>query len=289
MPKLKPKIHHDFRADLHSHTHCSDGSLTPEALVHLAVAANLQGLSITDHDTVAAYKSALPLAHELGLKLLSGIELSAYHESNSIHILGYGFDLQNTQLLDFCERLAQARIERNRLILEKLARCRFIISENELNTAYPNRIIGRPHIAEIMVKKGYVKDLKAAFLHYLGDKGRCKTTLQLLSVDEAIVLIHQAGGMAVLAHPHRMKNQKLVKKLLNGTEKFDGIETYYGLMPPHLEKPIIELAQTHNLIMTGGSDFHGAFTPHLRLGCSFSTKPVFEQFYELFTQNNKFF
>lgn len=271
-----------FRADLHTHTHCSDGSLTPEALIQLAVDSKLQALSITDHDTIAAYASALPLAQKLGLKLLSGIELSAYYDTTSIHILGYGFDLNNVKLLDVCERLAQARKEGNRMILEKLKRHRFIISEQELMDTFPNRVIGRPHIAHLMVCKGYVNNIKAAFSHYLGDKGRCsRPPLTVLCVPDAVRLIQQAGGVAVLAHPHRLKNKKLIYKLLDKSNNFDGIETYYGLMPTHLEKPIIDLAIQYNLIMTGGSDFHGDLSPHLKLGCSFTCEATFQKLYEL--------
>lgn len=277
----------DFRADLHTHTYCSDGSLAPEALVQLAVDSNLQALSITDHDTVAAYPRALPFAQKLGIKLLSGIELSAYYETTSIHILGYGFDLNNTKLLDFCERLTQARTEGNRLILEKLKRHRFNICEQELMDAFPNRVIGRPHIAQLMVRKGYINSVKAAFSQYLGDQGRCsRPPLKILSIQDAVALIQQAGGIAVLAHPHRFKNKKLAHKILDRANNFDGIETYYGLMPMHLEKPIIDLAKEYNLIMTGGSDFHGDLTPHLKLGCSFTCEATFEKLYKLNNLNN---
>lgn len=276
-----------FRADLHSHTHYSDGSSLPQELVQLAVEANLQGLSITDHDTLAAYPEALPIAQAQGLKLLSGIELSAYYESTSVHILGYGFDLKNAQLLKMCETLAQARIESNRIILEKLKRQRFDICEEELIQTFPNRTIGRPHIAKLMVKKGYVPNIKTAFSYYLGDKGRCaRGPIKVLSICDTIDLIHQAGGVAVLAHPHRFKNKKLVHKLLTQTSSFDGIETYYGLMPLHLEKPIIEIAELYKLFMTGGSDFHGEMTPHLRLGCSFTPQATFEHLYHLHLKNN---
>ncbi len=279
----------NFRADLHSHTYCSDGSLSPQALVELAVASNLQALSITDHDTVAAYAQALPLAEKLGLKLLSGIELSAYYESTTVHILGYGFDLNNIQLLDFCKRLTQARTEGNHIILEKLKRHRFNISEQELSEAFPNRVLGRPHIAQLMVRKGYISSVKAAFTQYLGDKGRCtRPPLKVLSIPDAVSLIHQAGGIAVLAHPHLFKNKKLAHKILDTSNNFDGIETYYGLMPIHLEQPIMDLAKQYNLIMTGGSDFHGDLTPHLKLGCSFTCEATFEPLYTLYKKNNPF-
>lgn len=276
-----------FRADLHSHTHYSDGSSLPSELIDLAVAANLQGLSITDHDTLAAYPEALPLAKQHGIKLLSGIELSAYYETTTVHILGYGFDLKNKALIQMCEQLAEARREANLLVLEKLKRHRFIISETELMETFPNRTIGRPHIAKLMVQKGYVPTVKAAFTYYLGDKGRCaRGPIKVLGSCEAIDLIHQAGGLAVLAHPHHFKNKKLIHKLLAQSSSFDGLETYYGLMPLHLEKPIMDIAILHNLMMTGGSDFHGTMTPHLRLGCSFTPETTFEPLYQLYLRNN---
>lgn len=279
----------NFRADLHSHTYFSDGSSSPEALLRLAKDSNLQGLSITDHDNVEAYEEALPIAKELDIKLLPGIELSAYHGKHSIHILGYGFDLKNEALLSTCHELAEARTAGNRLVLDKLKRHGFNISEEELTQTFTHRTLGRPHIAQLMVQKGYVPNVKAAFSDYLGDKAPCaRGALKVLSVADTISLIHQAGGLAVLAHPYHLKHKKLIHTLLNLDCKFDGIETFYGLMPPHLEKPVVEFALFHKLIMTGGSDFHGDMTPHLRLGCSFTPEETFNKFYSLAKLNNTF-
>lgn len=305
---------HNFRADLHTHTYYSDGSLSPEALIQKALEASVQALSITDHDSVAAYHQAIPFAQKNNIPLLAGIELSAYYKNHSVHILGYGFNLNNTLLLDTCAHIKTARLERNRIILNKLKQCRIIIEEAELEHTFPQRTIGRPHIAQMMVQKGYVQNIKAAFTHYLGTKGRCASPpLKVLTIPEALHVIQQAGGIAVLAHPHVFKNKKLIHQLLTQPNeqsntaitktatlfdspqfdgprfdgpRFDGIEAYYSLSPPHMERPIIDIAKTYNLIITGGSDFHGDITPHVKLGCSFSCETTFNMLYARHIANN---
>jgi len=295
---------HNFRADLHTHSYYSDGSLSPEALIEKAIEASLQALSITDHDTVAAYDRALPFAKQNNITLLAGIELSAYYKKHSVHILGYGFKLNHPALLQACEAIKNARLERNRIILDKLKQCHIIIEEAELESTFPYRTIGRPHIAQLMIQKGYVRNFKSAFFQYLGDSARCASPpLKVLNVPDAVHLIHEAGGLAVLAHPHVFKTKKLVNELLNKTtfaqtrfdgsfesvkafDGFDGIEAYYSLSSPHAAQPMLDLAKTYSLITTGGSDFHGILNSQIPLGCSFSCETTFNKLYALHLTNN---
>jgi len=262
------------KADCHCHTHHSDGALSPIALLDEAKKKNLFGLSITDHDTVAAYESALPYAKTLQIELVPGIEISTEYEKASIHVLGYAFDLHYPGLHAFCQRLQNERQHRNEEIIRRLTAAKMPITLEEIAARFPNRSIGRPHMAALLLEKGYVSSLKQAFERYLGEKGRCYAPGFQSSVEEAIALIHQAGGFAVLAHPHCIP-ARLISHL--SSLPFDGIEVFYGYLSVAQEKPWFALAQKKGWMMTGGSDFHND-THHSPLGTSWTPVETFELF-----------
>lgn len=253
------------------------------ALLDLAKAKNLYGLSITDHDTVAAYEAALPYAKTLSINLVSGIEISTNLEKTSIHVLGYAFDLKNEALNQFCTQLQQSRNTRNQEICERLSHCKIDISMETLQSRFPNSTLGRPHIAYLMVEKGYVKSIQQAFKRFLGEGARCAVPDLGTDVPTAINLIKQAGGFAVLAHPHYIKTKKLLSALLE--MPFDGIEAYYGNLRPAQEQPWIDTAKKKNWLITGGSDFHGEKKSYHSLGCSFTPPETFEIFTERFAEH----
>lgn len=265
-----------FRADLHCHTTCSDGSDSPIALLRMAKQANLQGLSITDHDTFDAYTPELfAEAKDLGLHLLPGIEISSELDGHSIHILGYGYDLNSPSLPAFLIQMHERRAERNQAILAKLAQRKMPISEEELKAFAVDRTIGRPHIAQLMVQKGYVKTPRDAFELYLKEGALCYAPGIKFHPREVIAEIHRANGKAVLAHPHFIRKGSSLRKLLD--LPFDGIECYYGNLAKALELPWLKIAQDRGLIATGGSDYHGALKPHIPLGCSWVNEATFQQ------------
>ncbi len=269
---------HEFRADLHVHTHFSDGSFSPEEVLQKAKEAYLQGISITDHDTVEAYSKELEdKSEKLGIRLLSGIEISCSHRHADIHILGYGLDYSALSLKTFLQKVQAKREERNRQILQKLKEHRMMISEEELYTharrVVKTRVIGRPHIAEMMVKMGYVKNMQDAFAHYLRDYGPCYVPGGKSSPIEVIGEIHLVGGKAVLAHPHFIHSQKVVKELLQ--LPFDGIECYYGKLLKDQEKKWLDIVKEKNWIVTGGSDFHGENKAYITLGSSWVGRETF--------------
>lgn len=264
-----------FRADLHCHTNCSDGSDSPSSLLHRAKQAGLQGLSITDHDTMDAYTPELfAEAAALGIRLLSGIEISSEQDDIPVHILGYGYDLHTPLLREFLIEMQKRRWERNLAILQKLKMRSMEIAEEELYAFASDRTVGRPHIAQLMVKKGYVPTVQIAFELYLREGGLCYAHGIKVSPEEAIDQIHQAQGKAVLAHPHFFKGRALVNQLL--AFPFDGIECYYGNLAKHLERPWVQLAKKRGLAATGGSDYHGDLKPHIPLGCSWVDEQTFE-------------
>lgn len=250
-----------FRADLHCHSTCSDGTLSVEELLQLALASGIQGLSITDHDTLGAYPEALILGKKLGIQVIPGIEFSAHSNGKSVHILGYSFDHTSPALHRLCERHRQRREERNRLILEKLK-----INPEELASSTSLHTIGRPHIAKLLVDKGIVSDIAEAFHRYIGDGKPCFVQGATFSIEETLDAIHQAKGLAVLAHPHLQNSPSFVKKILN--HPFDGLECEYAQMPSNKNAPWLALAKEKKLLMTGGSDFHGSVKPTLKLGAT---------------------
>lgn len=264
-----------FRADLHCHTICSDGTDTPIELIDLASQAGLSGLSITDHDTIDAYtEEVFERASKWGIALLPGVEISSEVDEVSVHVLGYGFDLENQDLRKFLESMRMRRQKRNQEILRKLEAKRMPISEEELNAFATDRTVGRPHIAQLMVLKGYVPTLRDAFEGYLKEGAPCYASGIKYHPQEVIEKIHQAKGKAVLAHPHFIKQGEFLKRLL--ALKFDGLECYYARLDKALEKPWVRLAKQRNLIATGGSDYHGKFKPQTPLGCSWVGEDIFK-------------
>lgn len=271
---------HEFRADLHCHSLCSDGSDNPSDLLIKAKQGGLSGLSITDHDSIEAYTPELfSLAETLGIRLLPGIELSSEYKSDTVHVLGYGFDLHSTSLVSFIQEMQLRRENRNRAILEKLRLKKMIILDEELQMLAKNsgfkKSIGRPHIASLMVKKGYVSTFREAFERYLKEGTCCYVPGFKFTPQDAITAIQEGNGKAVIAHPHFIKKGKLLKWLLSLS--FDGIECYYGNLHKRQEAPWVKIAKEKNWIATGGSDYHGTFKPHISLGCSWVSEPTFQQ------------
>jgi len=262
-----------FYADLHCHTTCSDGSLSPEEIVRLAKEKGLSGLSITDHDTIDAYTWAIPEAKKQGIELITGVEFSASHAGVPIHILAYAFSLESEEIKNFCQLHHARRDNRNKAILEKLRIHNMPVSMDEIfdiiknsPTSHSDQIIGRPHIAQVMVNKGYVKTIQDAFRLYLAEDKSCYDPGKIFTVQETIDVIHKAKGIAVIAHPHLIKNSKVLFEILE--LNFDGIECFYACFYPEQNKRWIKIAQKKNWLMTGGSDFHGDIKPNLPLGAS---------------------
>lgn len=269
-------MHNEFRADIHCHSNLSDGSDTPIELLQKAKEASLQGLSITDHDTVDAYTPEFfSVARELGIAILSGVEISSELDDASVHILGYGYEIQNANLKQFLNLMQQKRTERNRAILKKLKARKMAIEEEELKDFARMRTIGRPHIAQLMVYKGYVATIREAFDKYLKEGALCFATGLRFHPKEVIEVIREARGKAVLAHPHFIKKGSFLRKLLD--LPFDGIECYYSKLDIALEIPWLKIAKERNWIPTGGSDYHGAIKPHIPLGCSWVSEHIFNQ------------
>ncbi len=263
----------EFRADLHCHSNCSDGTDHPLKLLDLAKEAGLSGLSITDHDTIQAYTPELyAKAKELGITLLIGTEISTEFQGLTVHILAYGFD---HSLGEFLKEALDRRKDRNRKILAKLKKKGIAIEESELPTFGPEQIIGRPHIAAALLKKGEVSSIQEAFERYLQDTASCYVPGGKFTPLEAIRMIQEAKGKAVLAHPHFLKKGRFLREILG--HPFDGIECYYGRLHKAQEAPWLKIAQEKGWLITGGSDYHGSLRPYIHLGCSWVGEAAFQR------------
>lgn len=268
-----------FRADLHCHTTFSDGTTTPEELIKLAKEVGLSALSITDHDSTGAYERAIIAAKKEGIILGSGVEFSSSNQEMSVHILGYDFDLADAGLNAFCHRHIERRRNRNLRIIEKLSARGMEIDPTYFESeAEKGLTIGRPHIAQILVEKGYVRSIQEAFKQWIGDGRPCFDPGTPFSADETIEVIHTAGGKAFLAHPHLMKDHNAIYRLLE--KPFDGIECYYSKCLPSKEKKWMKIAEKKGLLISGGSDYHGAIKPGIPLGCSWVGQATFEAIFQ---------
>lgn len=272
----------DFRADLHCHTTCSDGTATPQEIVQLAHDIGLQGLSVTDHDTIDAYPALIEAAAKWGVQLISGVEFSTVHEGVTIHVLAYSFSLADPHIVELCNYHAHRRRERNLQILNLLAAHGMPIEEGEISRF--GGTVGRPHIALAMVDRGYVKNIEEAFKLYLGDSCSCYVQGASISTLETIEIIHKANAYAVIAHPHLIKNQRALLHLLE--MDFDGIEAYYAKFHPSHEKRWVKIGERKEWLITGGSDYHGLNKPAIPLGCSWVGSDIFNTLLTRYEQNS---
>jgi predicted metal-dependent phosphoesterase TrpH len=254
--------------DLHSHTNQSDGSCSPEELIAEARRVGVHTLAITDHDTFAGYDQALPCARESGVELLCGIELSTKLEGQSVHLLGYFLEDQNPGLDDlrlWILEMQASRRERNIRLVARLQSLGLDITLAEAQ-ALGRGMTGRPHFARILVEKGYVKTIQQAFDDYLAESARGYVDRYEPQFAYAVERIRQAGGIASLAHPVRLKGDFAALLPALCDTGLNAIEAYHSDHEPADTQRFLDLAQQHGLRVTGGSDFHGSTKPGLELG-----------------------
>lgn len=242
--------------DLHVHTTASDGKLTPEQVIRLAVDMGLDGLAITDHDTVNAIVPGLRYISQMGLdfELIPGIEFNTETGPNDIHILGYFLDYTNSSLLLKLQELKRSRDGRAIKIVDRLKALGLPIELDRVKEYARGEVLGRPHIADAMIEKGYVRNREEAFDKYLDSDRPAYVPRYKFTPLEAMSLIHKCGGLAVLAHPGVIGDQSLVSDIIS--MGVDGLEVYY---PQHSELQTScykSMAERAGLLVTGGSDFH---------------------------------
>lgn len=261
--------------DLHIHTTASDGTYSPAEVLDIARDSGLGAIAITDHDTIDGTLEALRIGAPDALNLLTGIEISAAPPpstpySGSMHILGYGINPDNPELNRALLVLQKARHDRNPGIIERLNQIGFEISLEEVVNTVGEGQISRPHIARVMLKKGYVQSIDEAFDRYLAAGNPAYVDKYRIPCQEALDIIIGAGGLPVLAHPillgykDRAELEQLVLRLVAMGLK--GLEVYYPEHPPGETDFYIQLAEEHGLLMTGGTDFHGQLNPEIKMG-----------------------
>ncbi len=255
--------------DLHVHSTASDGTYAPSALVDLAIRKQLSAIAITDHDSIGGIKEAQEAALHTDLEVIPGVELSTESEGCEIHVVGLYIDPEHPalkkQLFDF----RNCRDNRNVLMAERLAQEGFDITYEALTESFPDCVLTRAHIARYLLNTGQVKSLSEVFDKYIGDGCKCYVDRPKISPMEAVALIHQAGGLAFLAHPclYKRKRQELLH-LLDDMQNagLDGIEAIYSCNQGSDEKDFCQLACQRGLLISGGSDFHGINKPYIKLG-----------------------
>jgi hypothetical protein len=257
------------RIDLHTHSTESDGTLTPQELMEHANEIGLAAIALTDHDCIHGIAKARPVAESLGLELVPGVELSTDYEGREVHILGYYIDENNHDFLARLHDFVDGRDIRNEKMVALLRKEGFDITMKGLYEKFPDSVITRAHFARYLVDNGFVKNRETVFAQYLGDNCRCYVPREKITPFEAVRLIHLGGGLAFFAHPVlcHMNHDKLrsfVRDLK--AEGLDGMEAVYSMNTPGDESNMLGLAHEFGLLVSGGSDFHGANKPHIRLG-----------------------
>lgn len=259
--------------DLHVHTSASDGALSPCQIVDLAIASAIQGIAITDHDTINGLEPAILYKNEneFSIDIIPGIEMNTEAGEQEVHILGYYIDYHNSRLIKRLEEIRWARYERAQKMIHKLNGLGMSISFDQVQDLAGGDLIGRPHIALALIKNNYVFSIAEAFTKYIGKGKPAYVNRYKFLPQEAIDLIKTVGGIPVLAHPGLIADEPVILDIIKlGIE---GLEVYY---PQHDENQIakfLDLSRKYNLLVTGGSDYHGNSNENFRnsLGCSFIT------------------
>jgi len=261
--------------DLHIHSTASDGTLSPIEILTQAQDLNIKAISITDHDTLDGSKDALSFGIPSSVKFLTGVEISSeppppFSCAGSFHILGYAVDVDHPDLNHTLTMLKDARKSRNPRILKRLSRLGIEIAIDEVRHLAGNNLLGRPHIAQLMVQKGYVRSINAAFDNYLGNGKPAYVDRFRFECEETIKAILNAGGIPVLAHPFLLgiKENDTLEDLIAVLAEMGlkGIEVYYPEHTKNLIEYYSRLASRYNLLITGGTDFHGDIQPGIKMG-----------------------
>jgi len=266
------------RIDLHTHSKHSDGTYAPRDLVALAAKEGLRAVALTDHDTTSGVEEALAAGAELGVEVIPGCEVSTSFQRRSVHVLAHGIPLGETPFQTFLEGVRAARVERNQLMLERLAELDCPLTLEEVEAHAEGRIIARPHFAKAMIARKYVPDWRAAFDRYLKDGGPAYVVVERTPPVEAVAAITAAGGAASIAHPRQIALEDddawsaFFEELVDAG--LAGIEVNHPSHKPNDRAYFGAWADRFGLVHVGGSDFHGSNKPRIRLGTGNGTIDV---------------
>lgn len=252
-------------ADLHIHTYYSDSTASPQEVVDEALKAGLAAIAISDHDIIDGVLPTQEAARGKDLEIIPGIELSAEYEGKDIHMLGYFIDVHKGPLVEKCQIFLNARVERMKQMIMNLRAVGITnIDFDEVAALTKAKAVGRAHLSFLMVQKGIVKNAKEAFEKYLSEGCPGYAPKYKQSPFEAIDLIHQSGGLAVMAHPMLTQKDELIAPMAKAG--LDGLEIYYPNCSDAVHNFYYGLAKKNKLLMTGGSDAHGKAKPYTYIG-----------------------
>ena len=244
-------------ADLHIHTNFSDSTLSVNDVIKDAHKNGIDCIAISDHDTVAAIALAMEEARKYEIEVIPAIELSSELNGRDIHILGYLFDYKSEALVKAISSMQNTRVERMEKMIAKLNQLFHInnISLQEVCSIAETQSVGRPHLALKLLEKGWVGNIPEAFNRFIGEHAPAYVPKYKQTPFEAIALLHQAGGVAVLAHPMVTQVDELIPQMVEAG--LDGVEVYYPNVSNNITEFYEGIAKKHHLLMTGGSDAHG--------------------------------
>jgi hypothetical protein len=243
------------RADLHTHTTWSDGSLSPEELVQKAAGAGLSAIAIADHDNVGGLAEAAEVGRTVGVEVIAGLELSASLGEKDVHILAYFFDPADSRLLEYLEFFRRERLKRAERIVRKLNGLDVPLTLESVLDQAGIGSVGRPHIANALVEEGYTSNYHEAFSKYLGSGGPAYEKKYQVSPEEAVRLIARAGGLSFFAHPGKHTTEADLLAMIN--VGLDGIEVVHPSHSPAMQQHYRSVVSQYFLLESGGSDFHG--------------------------------
>ncbi len=255
--------------DLHTHSGCSDGSLTPTELAEEAKRSGVSAIALTDHDSVRGIDEILKAGEEYGMEIIPGVELSTEYGPEEVHVVGLFIDHKNEALLAQLQAFRDNRDNRNLKMIDRLKDAGFDISSEQIYRRNPGAVIARPHIARYLVDTGQVSDIQSVFDEYIARGKPCYVERYKITPVEAVKLIHEAGGLAVLAHPCLYNlNRDELKQLVSEMKEagLDGIEALYARNKDTDEEDFMQIAEDFNLFLSGGSDFHGDSKPDISIG-----------------------
>lgn len=256
--------------DLHVHSNCSDGTLSPSELVEYALKKNLAAIALTDHDTIDGLPELFAAAEGTDLEVIAGIEFSTQFHGIDVHVVGLDFDYK---LPEFCRQLTRfqnSRDIRNEKMIKLLQEQGSDITWEAMEREYPDAVWTRAHFGKYLLEHGFVSDIKEAFSRYLGDGCCCFIPREKVTPIQAVELIRLAGGIPILAHPmlYHLDDASMDELIVSMKEVgLIGIEALYSTYTNEEEEHVYMLAEKHNLVLSGGSDYHGSTKPDIDLGC----------------------
>lgn len=257
--------------DLHIHTTASDGSLTPTQVVQLARKKGFSLIAVTDHDTMGGVVEALEAGKKYNVDVVPGVEISS-GVTLEVHMLGYGMSPDHPVMKAMMEDMRAARVERMERIIENLQKMGVPITVEEVE-AVAGGAIGRPHIAQVLIAHGLVPDVRTAFREYIGVGAKAYVERRKMTSEQVVANIRDAGGVPVLAHGGLLRISEVeLNQWIDSMAKkgLMGLECYHNAHTPQMERLLRAAAERNGLLVTGGSDFHGASRPDVEMGTGLS-------------------